>query len=245
MKKQAGSGILHDFSGKELPRDVITWHEESGYRVWVHSRLTLNGYNPMSIEVQWAEEGESEVSELEKSVRLQLAKVKSGAPNEVHFNSTSLRGLSLGKVLDQHSVLVASRKLTEVSDEKLRIHLVKDFEEKTYVSSFQLSSMNSGKSPKVELRASNQDSILIASVYSEISQSGSKRPAKATASYLHIEPSLVYVAVRTARKNRWLTSSGSGTASGVLTESGRLYFKSIQGQVLLEKYISQFNEGRK
>jgi hypothetical protein len=245
MKKQAKSGILHDFSGKDLPRDVITWHEENGYRVWVHSRLTLTGYNPMSIEVQWEGNGESELTEIEKSARLQLAKVKSGAPNEVHFNSTSLRGLSLGKVLDQHSVLVASRKLSETSDENMRIHLVKDFEEKTYTSEFQLASLNSGKGPKIELTANNQDSILIASVYSEISQSGSKRPAKATASYLHIETSLVYVAVRTARKNHWLTSAGSGTAGGILTDSGNLHFKNIKGDVLLEKYISQFGGGRK
>jgi hypothetical protein len=245
MKKQAKSGILHDFSGKDLPRDVITWHEENGYRVWVHSRLTLTGYNPISIEVQWEGNGESELTEIEKSARLQLAKVKSGAPNEVHFNSTSLRGLSLGKVLDQHSVLVASRKLSETSDENMRIHLVKDFEEKTYTSEFQLASLNSGKGPKVELTANNQDSILIASVYSEISQSGSKRPAKATASYLHIETSLVYVAVRTARKNHWLTSAGSGTAGGILTDSGNLHFKNIKGDVLLEKYISQFGGGRK
>jgi hypothetical protein len=245
MKKQAKSGILHDFSGKDLPRDVITWHEENGYRVWVHSRLTLTGYNPMSIEVQWEGNGESELTEIEKSARLQLAKVKSGAPNEVHFNSTSLRGLSLGKVLDQHSVLVASRKLSETSDENMRIHLVKDFEEKTYTSEFQLASLNSGKGPKVELTANNQDSILIASVYSDISQSGSKRPAKATASYLHIETSLVYVAVRTARKNNWLTSAGSGTAGGILTDSGNLHFKNIKGDVLLEKYISQFGGGRK
>jgi hypothetical protein len=245
MKKQAKSGILHDFSGKDLPRDVITWHEENGYRVWVHSRLTLTGYNPMSIEVQWEGNGEAELTEIEKSARLQLAKVKSGAPNDVHFNSTSLRGLSLGKVLDQHSVLVASRKLSETSDENMRIHLVKDFEEKTYTSEFQLASLNSGKGPKVELTANNQDSILIASVYSEISQSGSKRPAKATASYLHIETSLVYVAVRTARKNHWLTSAGSGNAGGILTDSGNLHFKNIKGDVLLEKYISQFGGGRK
>jgi hypothetical protein len=199
----------------------------------------------MSIEVQWEGNGEAELTEIEKSARLQLAKVKSGAPNDVHFNSTSLRGLSLGKVLDQHSVLVASRKLSETSDENMRIHLVKDFEEKTYTSEFQLASLNSGKGPKVELTANNQDSILIASVYSEISQSGSKRPAKATASYLHIETSLVYVAVRTARKNHWLTSAGSGNAGGILTDSGNLHFKNIKGDVLLEKYISQFGGGRK
>ena len=86
MKKKSKSGILHDFSGKNLPRDVITWHEENGYRVWVHARLTLTGYNPMSVEVQWIGDGEAELSEIEKSSRLQLAKVKSGAPNEVHFN---------------------------------------------------------------------------------------------------------------------------------------------------------------
>ena len=243
MKKKSKSGILHDFSGKNLPRDVITWHEENGYRVWVHARLTLTGYNPMSVEVQWIGDGEAELSEIEKSTRLQLAKVKSGAPNEVHFNSTSLRGLSLGKILDQHSVLVASRKLSEVNDDQLRIHLVKDFEEKTYTSEFQLASMNTGKSPKVELTANNQDSILIASVYSEISQSGSKRPAKSTASYLRIETSLVYVAVRTARKNQWLTSAGSGTAGGVLTDNGISHFKNIKGDELLEKYLSQFGEG--
>jgi len=243
--KKVISGILHDFSGTDLPRNVITWHEDSDYRVWVHSRLTWSGYNPMSIEVQWIGDGESELTETEKAARLQLAKVKMGNPNEVHFNSTTLRGLSLGKVLDQHSILVASRKLTEVNDTAMRIHMVKDFEEKTYRSSFQLSSLNSGTNPQIELRANNQDSILIASIYSDISQSGSKRPAKATANYLHIETSLVYVAVRTARKHRWLTSSGSGNAGGVLTEAGLKHFKEIKGQELLDKYISQLGKGGK
>lgn len=240
MKKRSKSGVLHDVSGGDLPRDFLTWHELDGYRIWIHSRSTSSGYCPMSVEVNWIGTDESILTEMEKSARLQLAKVKLGNPSEVNFNSTTLRGLSLGRVLDHHAVLIASRKFANTKDERLKIHLVKDFEDQTFTSEFQLSNLNKDKKPPYELGANNQDSILIAKIYADISLSGSKRPAKATASYLHVDVSLVYVAVRNARRNGWLSSSGSGLAGGLLTESGTNQFKRCHGDELLKKYISQF-----
>ena len=92
-----------------------------------------------------------------------------------------------------------------------------------------------------ELRAKSKDSILIAKVYSEQSESGNKRPAKRTAEMLQITTSLVYVAVRTARKHGWLSSEGTGNAGGTLTKSGADEFKRIKGEVRLLEYLKQLD----
>ena len=59
------------------------------------------------------------------------------------------------------------------------------------------------------------------------------------AELLGISPDLVYVALRIARKNGWLTSLGTGNSGGVLTELGLKRFKEIDGEALLKKHLTE------
>ena len=87
------------------------------------------------------------------------------------------------------------------------------------------------------MRAKGTDAIVIAKVYAEQSESGHKRPAKKVAELLNLETSIVYVAVRVARKNGWLTSQGSGSSGGSLTDEGQRMFVAVNGKQLLKDYL--------
>jgi hypothetical protein len=93
------------------------------------------------------------------------------------------------------------------------------------------------------LRATAEDSVLIAYVYSEQVKSGSRQPALKAANLLGIKVSLVYVAVRTARKKGWLTSTGTnGSPVGVITSAGEKEYRRIDGSSLYQKHVSAYLE---
>jgi hypothetical protein len=250
MKSKVMAGVVYENSGDELPANLLTWHDVAPYRVWVHSRLTTEGHKPLSVELQWiGGTGETPViTDEEIEARLFLAKVKPGNAEDSDLHASSLRGISLGQILDQHATMVTRRKLEKVSLDRTRLRIASRFEMETFSEqSFANQSLGfvTSANSRITLRASSSDSLLIAKVYSEQTESGNKRPAKSTANLLHIETALVYVAVRTARKNGWLSSDGSGVSGGRLTDSGNAQFKSIQGDKLLSDYLSQFNKGSK
>ncbi len=90
-----------------------------------------------------------------------------------------------------------------------------------------------------ELRANAKDSIFISSVYSSQVQAGSRQPALRTAKLLGIKTSLVYVAVRTARKKGWLTSTGiNGVADGVLTPEGEKEYLRVEGPKMYKMHVT-------
>ena len=250
MKSRVTSGVVYEQMGGELPANLLTWHDVLPHRVWVHSRLTEEGHKPLSVEIQWI--GSSNelpaITDEEIEVRLLLAKVKIGNAAHSELNASSLRAFSLGQILDNHATMVTKRKLKQRADSKTTLRIAGRFEVETFVDgAFEAQSMafTTSHSERIVLRATSSDSLLIAKVYSEQTESGNKRPAKSTANLLHIETAMVYVAVRTARKNRWLSSEGSGVSGGRLTENGKRDFDAINGDKLIADYLSQFNEGRK
>jgi hypothetical protein len=248
MKSKVTAGVVYENSGDELPANLLTWHDVAPHRVWVHSRLTADGHKPLSVELQWiGETGETPViTDEEIEARLLLAKVKPGNAAHSDLHASSLRGISLGQILDQHATMVTRRKLEKVSLDRTRLRIASRFEIETFSEqSFANQSLGfvTSTSRRITLRASSSDSLLIAKVYSEQTESGNKRPAKSTANLLHIETALVYVAVRTARKNGWLSSDGSGVSGGRLTDLGITQFKSIKGDNLLSDYLNQFKKG--
>jgi hypothetical protein len=86
---------------------------------------------------------------------------------------------------------------------------------------------------------------LIAHVYSEQVKTGSRQPALKAANLLGIQVSLVYVAVRTARKKGWLTSTGTnGSPVGVMTTAGEKEFRRIDGANLYEKHVGAYLENK-
>ena len=95
----------------------------------------------------------------------------------------------------------------------------------------------------VELTGSSKDSMFIAYVYAEQVKSGSRQAALRTANLLGIKPSLVYVAVRTARKKDWLTSTGiNGESSGEITPEGHKEYVRVGGPEMFKKHVTEVFE---
>ncbi len=55
------------------------------------------------------------------------------------------------------------------------------------------------------------------------------RAVQRTAEILNVDSSLVTMALRIARRNKWLTSSGAGKSGGELTTSGEVMFNFENG----------------
>lgn len=238
------SGVLSELSGSDFPNDFLTWHDLLPYRVWVHSRKSGAGYKPLTLEIQWLGAESYIISDEEKTARLRLAILRKGDVVDSELGASTFRGIPVGSVLEAHASLVLSQKLERLKKADRPIELVKDHESESY-RTFNLFLNSSGpigefvaKETK-EIGANNRDALVIAYVYAEQSASGSKRPALLTAKLLDIKPSLVYVAVRVARRKRWLTESTSGTSGGHMTNDGLKEFKKINGQSLYEEFLSR------
>lgn len=250
MKSPVTSGVVYEQMGGELPANILTWHDVPPHRVWVHSRLTDDGHKPLSVEFQWMGDGGEtpSIGDEEIEARLFLAKVKIGQSVDAEINASTLRAFSLGQILDNHATMVTKRKLRSRDDSRTKLRVAGRFEIETFSQSDldgQPMALATPQLNRIALRASSSDSLLIAKVYSEQTESGNKRPAKSTANLLHIETAMVYVAVRTARKNGWLSSEGTGVSGGRLTDSGHREFITISGDKLISNYLSQFTERRK
>lgn len=271
MSKSSQSGIVHAPGAVGIPVDVLTWHDFNNFRVWVHSRKFKDGHRPIGLAIESMAPGSPKPSEEESELRLQLAAQVKGKASDSFLQASSLRGMPLGQILEFHSALLTKSKfssdyqtllkatmratLTDVKPRTKSKVFDTDWQNKSLVIRTNKKGQKSISIENVtgnnlseeastdnhELRATSEDSILIAKVYSEQSESGNKRPAKRTAEMLQITTSLVYVAVRTARKHGWLSSEGTGNAGGALTESGADEFKRIKGEVRLLEYLKQLD----
>lgn len=255
--RPVASGVIYTSLNGGAPRDFITWHDQLPYRVWLHSRRTEQGYKQLSMEIEWQGDEAKAPSEVEINLRLEMAKIRSSSENSQGVSATALRGITVGKLLETHSAIIDSQQRKLQTTSKRRVSLVKNFQMETYEHAL-LSDVDGPKSPQkadksmtssrpenLELRATAEDSILIAYVYSEQVKTGSRQPALKAANLLGIKVSLVYVAVRTARKKGWLTSTGTnGSPVGMLTPEGNKEFKRIQGPSLYEKHVSAYMENK-
>jgi len=271
MSKSSQSGMVQSPGAVGVPVDVLTWHDFNNFRVWVHSRKIKDGHRPIGLSIESVAPGSPRPSEEESELRIQLAAQVKGKTPDAFLQASSLRGMPLGQILEFHSALLTKSKfssdyetllkaamkatLTDVKprtkskvfdtdwqNKSLVIRTNKKGQKSISIEKTTGSDMVEATSTDIrELRAKSEDSILIAKVYSEQSESGNKRPAKRTAEMLQITTSLVYVAVRTARKHGWLSSEGTGNAGGALTKSGADEFKRIKGEVRLLEYLKQLD----
>lgn len=252
--QRAASGVVYAVNGGTNPRDFISWHDQEPYRIWLHSRRTPEGYKQLSMEVEW-QGGEFKLpSQAEINLRLEMAKVRTSNEQSLGISATALRSITVGKILETHTVMIDNQQRQAQASSKKRVSLVKNFEIQTFpealfgdTKSTKVTKKNSDKAlprpENLELRASSKDSILIAYVYSEQVKTGSRQPALRAANLLGIKVSLVYVAVRIARKKGWLTSTGTnGSPVGVLTSEGEKEFKRVGGLSLYEKHVSNYLE---
>ena len=269
MSRSSQSGMVQTPGAVGIPVDVLTWHDFNNSRVWVHSRKIKDGHRPIGLAIESMAPGSPKPSEEESELRLQLAAQVKGKTSDSFLQASSLRGIPLGQILEFHSALLTKSKFSSDYETLLKATMratLTDVKPRTKSKVFDTDWQNKSlvirtnkKGQKTisienttgtdldeesstdnhELRAKSKDSILIAKVYSEQSESGNKRPAKRTAEMLQITTSLVYVAVRTARKHGWLSSEGTGNAGGTLTKSGADEFKRIKGEVRLLEYLKQ------
>lgn len=224
------SGIVFAGGSKSQLKDVLTWHDGQGRRVWLHSRqVSESARMYLSLSVQTFSDKLPKVSEEEKRSRMKLAAMheyQSGA----EISATSMREIAIGQIIQIHSRLVMSELINQSMDKK--IQLVSDIQSRITVDRvFRLDSAE-------EMGADGKDAILIAKVYCQQSESGGRNLAKSTAEMLGIETSLVHTALRIARRNKWLTSLGAGKAGGELTELGAKKYREFKGPERLSQILS-------
>ena len=256
--KKTNSGVVYLPAAGDVPRDVLTWHDQLPYRIWVHSRNVAGAYKQLAIEIAWLGDVLTPTSEAEVKLRLEIAKIRVGDLSSNNINATLLRSIPVGQIMETHALMLSRQSRKIEGNKSKRVKLVKSFEIETYNfdlptevksrSKFEesLLPMIEPRPENKELRATAKDSLLIAFVYAEQVKTGSRMAAVRAANLLGIKVSLAYVGIRTARKKGWLTSSGtSGEVSGELTKEGIAEFKKIDGESLYYKHVTAVFEKMK
>jgi hypothetical protein len=242
------SGVLYKKAGAgRMPRDFITWQDLYEFRIWIHSRETSQGYKPVSLEVQLLGNHRSKkgVEPAEAQARANLASLVNVDTENARIGHADLRGLPMGRLLEMNSILVSSEQARALQGNERKLKLVEHEKEefrKLYIPVPQKSASR-GFNP--EIRASKEDSILIAFIYAQLSSTGNKRAARHTAEMLNIDPKFVYTAVRNARKKSWLTSEGLGSAGGELTNEGIEEFERSGGRQRYEEFLRNMMKGNR
>lgn len=257
-KAVSNSGVIFLPSAGEEPRDFLTWQDLSSYRVWVHSRLISGAYKQIAIEVQWIGENIGQISETEIKFRLELAKIRTGEVGNSNINATLIRGIPVGQIMELHTGIISRQNRKMASKSNKRINLVKNYEIQTYNFDLQPPMLDrpfrdESSLPLIEPRPENdeltgnaRDSMFISYVYAEQVKSGSRQASLRTANLLGIRPLAVYVAVRTARKKGWLTSTGiNGETSGEITDLGHKEYERIGGPDMFKIHITDVFEEMK
>ena len=225
------SGIVFAGGSKTQLKDVLTWHDSQGRRIWLHSRQTSESARTyISLSVQTFPNKLPKVSEEEKRLRMKLAAMHE-FQSGTEISATSMREIATGEIIQIHSRLLMSEKINQSMGKK--IQLVNEIQSRT-TSAHRIFKFDTAE----EMGADGKDAILIAKLYCQQSESGGRNSAKSTAEMLGIETSLVHTALRIARRNKWLTSLGAGKAGGELTELGTKKFKEFRGPERLSLILS-------
>lgn len=235
------AGYVFSGSSNERVADVLTWHDNEGNRIWIHSKATDKGREILSIEVQVVGPNATKPSKEEESLRLKLCAKRQVPSGYESVNSKTFRTLPSGQFLDEHSEIV-SRLINDKNNSKSKsVQLLEEVSSRTvdlknryrWDSSEEI--VQEGKKSK--------DAIIIAKVYEMLQSSGNRKLSARTADLLGLEVSVVHTAVQVARRNGWLTSNGSGVSGGVLTKEGEEMFIAAHGPVRLARIMN--SEGKK
>jgi hypothetical protein len=214
------SGIVITQPSMQKAMEFLTWHDVAPYRYWVGSkRGKQDGLSAVSLEIQFVGPNPKPVSETEGKLRAKVASLS--MPNTANMqvlNSTVIRQIPWGDLISSHSSILAENlrsnnlKVRSIdSARKEKVPVVLDDREKKIIG------------------ANSADSILIAKVYADLCAVSTTRVAQRTAETLGIDSDLVSMALRIARRNKWLTSSGAGKSGGELTSIGESIFHFENG----------------
>lgn len=217
------SGQIYDGDSLETSNRVLTWHDEAPYRFWIASTRRASGSQVIqSFEIQQLRSKSLRPSQDEQKSRLKL--ISNIAENPSAISAGELRRLPLGEILMERAELLMAT-LQRESRRKDSVILIN--ESRTRNSS---SKNQSSKNRNSAISGANSDdAILVAKIYVDQCNISTVRAAQRTADYLGVDTNLVHVALKIARRNKWLTSSGSGKAGGQLTEKGLLEFSLSEG----------------
>ena len=217
------SGQIYDGDSLETSNRVLTWHDEAPYRFWIASTRTESGSQVIqSFEIQHLRSKSLRPSQDEQKSRLKL--ISNIAENPSAISAGELRRLPLGEILMERAELLMAT-LQRESRRKDSVILIN--ESRTRNSS---SKNQSSKNRNSAISGANSDdAILVAKIYVDQCNISTVRAAQRTADYLGVDTNLVHVALKIARRNKWLTSSGSGKAGGQLTEKGLMEFSVSEG----------------
>ena len=229
-------GILYLGKASSAMRDFITWHDIGDKRVWLHTRKGQGSSRILiSFSLQQFGGQPPSVSAEEKRTRLRLAATHEFQGSQ-ELTATSLRAIALGELSEIHAAAIFEVISKAEKSIQKKVSLASDFTSQSLSkpSSFRFDSINEIS----QLGANSKDALLIAKVYSQISDTGAKNVAKRCAQVLNVETKLIYVALRIARKHEWLTSLGSGKSGGRMTEKGEKEFRKSKGHERLARILS-------
>ncbi len=238
------AGIFYSKANKVMPKDLITWHDRLPLRIFIHSREMADASRSIiSITSQFVGDKPLKVSEEEKNLRIKLA---SQSPDVANKGVTSLqmRNVPIGKILEEHSEMIASNLQRISRNKNSEISLVSQIQS---ISTEKLKFIQIDSAEEMaQLGANSGDAILIALVYNLMYSAGPSKVAKRTAEFMHIEIDTVRTAVRIARRNGWLTTEGHGKSGGFLTPEGEKAFLKFNGPYRLSKlYGITYSKKRK
>ena len=228
-------GILYAGRASNAIRDFLTWHDIGNKRVWLHTRKGHGSSRILiSFTLQQFDGQPSSISVEEKKARLRLAASHEFQGNQ-ELTATALRTISLGELSEIHAAAIFEVVSNVGKSKDRKVSLVSEISSQPLQkSSFRFDST----SEVSQLGANSKDAILIAKIYSQISETGAKNAAKKCAYVLNVDSELIYVALRIARKHEWLTSQGSGRSGGHMTEKGEKEFRKIKGHERLARILS-------
>jgi len=242
------SGVVYRRAGvKKMPKDVITWQDLGDLRIWIHSRQTEQGFKPVSLEIQTLgnQRHPSGVDPNEAKARAALAAVSPADLSGTRIGHGQMRNLPMGHIMEFNSILISNEQARTLGKSERRLNFAETEKEQYRVLNIAIT--QGGKkvaSLTNEMRANKADSILIAYMYAQISATGNKKAARNIADMLEIESKFIYTALRNARKNGWLTTTGIGSSGGELTVIGKKEFEKA-GRTRYEKLIRKMLEGNK
>lgn len=229
-------GILHLGKASGGVRDFLTWHDIGDKRVWLHTRKGQGSSRILiSFTLQQFDGNPPTISAEEKRTRLRLAATHEFQGNQ-ELTATALRTISLGELSEIHAAAIFEVVSKAEKSKERKVSLATDFSSQplSKTSTFRFDSV----SEISQLGANSKDALLIAKVYSRISETGAKNAAKRCAQVLNVDSELIYVALRIARKHEWLTSQGSGKSGGQMTDKGEKEFRKSKGHERLARILS-------
>lgn len=240
-------GVFWATSDPELSGWILTWQNVSlpvdrRFRIWIGSKIhegVVDGFRELTI--QSFKDSYWNIEDEEVRARLHLLRISEieGAEEGPEINVTSdlFRNLKIGEIMEVHSRAIASA-LSEDSNKGVnnKIRLYKPAIVRYSYLRFPESVLPKGLVSEIKYGAKN--AVLLAKVYCWLAETGETKLAKRTASLLGVDVAIVHSAVKTARKNGWMTKAQQGKSGGTFTIEGETSFQAFGLAKIYEQIVS-------